>query len=303
MKNLLGIGECMVELSSAGADDLMRLSFAGDVLNTLWYAQKAFATSANQWAAGFLSAVGTDPMSEQMLGFLRSANMNTDGVRRIAERRPGLYMIHLDGAERSFSYWRDNSAARLLADDVDFLNKQAVHADALYFSGITLAILTDPDRAVLLDMLDNANKEGKLVAFDPNIRPALWSDASRMRDAITQAAGCANLILPSFDDEAAHFGDADLEETAKRYQSTGAPLVVVKNGPGDILIADNDERHLLDTPPVDKPVDTTGAGDSFNGAFLADYVVHQDVQSAVRAAQKCSSQVICHYGALIPMES
>ncbi|MEM8542148.1 MAG: sugar kinase, partial [Pseudomonadota bacterium] len=63
MKKLLGIGECMVELSSAGEEGLMRLSFAGDVLNTLWYAQSDFAQSNKNWNAGFLSAVGEDPMS------------------------------------------------------------------------------------------------------------------------------------------------------------------------------------------------------------------------------------------------
>ncbi len=293
----------MVELSSAGANDLMRLSFAGDVLNTLWYAQRSFVKSGNQWSTGFLSAVGTDPMSEQMLAFLSAAHIDTSSVRRVAERRPGLYMIHLDGAERSFSYWRDSSAARLLAADAEFLNRQMEQADALYFSGITLAILTDADRTVLLEALVKAKAGGKLVAFDPNIRPALWTDKTKMRDAIMQAAGCSSLVLPSFDDEAEHFGDADLEATAQRYQSAGAPLVVVKNGPGEILVAEGKARMSLNTPPVDIPVDTTGAGDSFNGGYLADYLVHRDVQQAVRAAQKCSAQVICHYGALIPMDA
>ena len=293
----------MVELSSAGDEGHMRLSFAGDVLNTLWYAQLNFAQSAKNWNAGFLSAVGTDPMSDQMLSFLSDANIDTATVRRVADRRPGLYMIHLDGAERSFSYWRDSSAAKLLAADTDHLSQAIEQADALYFSGITLAILSKHDRGTMLACLKKATAAGKLVAFDPNIRPALWADETEMRDAITQAAGCANLVLPSFDDEANNFGDADPEATAKRYQAAGCNVVIVKNGAEGVLIADGSDRITLDTPPVKMPLDTTGAGDSFNGAFLADYVERMELVPAVRAAQACSAQVICHYGALMPMPS
>lgn len=291
----------MVELSSAGDEGLMRLSFAGDVLNTLWYAQSGFAQSHKNWNAGFLSAVGSDLMSDQMLSFLAGANIDTSRVRRVPDRRPGLYMIHLDGAERSFSYWRDTSAAKLLAADIDHLGRAIEQADALYFSGITLAILSKQDRAAMLACLKTASAVGKLVAFDPNIRPALWSDQAEMRDAITQAAGCATLVLPSFDDEANNFGDTDPEATAKRYQAAGCNMVVVKNGAEDVLIADGSDRTKLETPPVKTPLDTTGAGDSFNGAFLADYVVRMELAPSVRAAQACSAQVICHYGALMPM--
>lgn len=293
----------MVELSSAGEQGLMRLSFAGDVLNTLWYAQSDFAQSDKKWNAGFLSAVGNDPMSDQMLTFLSDAKIDTASIRRVPDRRPGLYMIHLDGAERSFSYWRDTSAAKLLATDIDHLSHAIENADALYFSGITLAILSKQDRNAMLACLKIAADAGKLVAFDPNIRPALWSGGAEMRDAITQAAASATLVLPSFDDEANNFGDADPEATAKRYQAAGCNVVVVKNGAEDVLIADGENRKILATPPVETPLDTTGAGDSFNGAFLAEYVENMELAAAVRAAQACSAQVICHYGALMPMPS
>ncbi|MEM8540260.1 MAG: sugar kinase, partial [Pseudomonadota bacterium] len=235
------------------------------------------------------------------LTFLSDAKIDTTNIRRVPDRRPGLYMIHLNGAERSFSYWRDTSAARLLAADINHLSLAIENADALYFSGITLAILSKQDRNAMLACLKNAAEAGKLVAFDPNIRPALWSDDAEMREAITQAAASANLVLPSFDDEANNFGDANPEATAQRYQAAGCDIVIVKNGAEDVLVAEGKNRTTLDTPPVMEPVDTTGAGDSFNGAFLADYVETLDLVEATRAAQACSAKVICHYGALMPM--
>jgi 2-dehydro-3-deoxygluconokinase len=292
MTKLVGIGECMIELSQAG-DGLLRKSFAGDVVNTLWYAR------APGMHCAFFTGLGTDAMSEEMIAFLQSNDISCAQIARIEARNPGLYMIQLDGAERSFSYWRDTSAARMLAHDPPLMTRAIDSADALYFSGITLAILPGADRANLIDALHKARAAGKPVAFDPNIRPKLWPDPAKMREAITDAVSCASLVLPSFDDEAAAFGDASPIETAKRYQRAGADLVIVKDGPNPTLICGADGDHTIDTPHVAAPVDTTGAGDSFNGAFLSAYLLDGDAIAAVRAAQACAGRVICHHGALM----
>ncbi len=292
----LGIGECMVELSDAQGG-LLRQSFAGDVFNTLWYAKRALP---HGWSTRFLSAVGVDPLSDGMADFIAGAGIETGDIRRIPDRRPGLYMIHLDAGERSFSYWRDRSAARLLAADAAHLDRAIGAAQVVYLSGITLAILSGDDLETLLARLATARAAGAIIAFDPNIRPALWDDATRMRAMIERAAETATIILPSFDDEASAFGDADAGATLARYAARGADLVVVKNGAGDVSVKrGNDTATPYPTTAIATPVDTTGAGDSFNGAFLAEYVTSGDVAASVAAGQACAAQVIGHHGALI----
>lgn len=291
---LTGIGECMIELSSQG-DDLLRKSFAGDVFNSLYYARKALGTD---WTVGFYSGLGTDAQSDEMLSFLNNANIETNHILRVPERSPGLYMIHLDGAERSFSYWRDTSAARLLASDQARLRKVIQSANAIYLSGITLAILPDDDVAFLISQLRDAREAGKTVAFDPNIRPKLWSSPEHLKSTITKAGEASSIILPSFDDEVAAFGDVTPQDTINRYQS-GNQLVVVKNGSGGVLASKDEETIQLPTEPVETPVDTTGAGDSFNGAFLASYLQTNDVETSIKAGQSCAAHVICHHGAII----
>jgi 2-dehydro-3-deoxygluconokinase len=294
--DLVGIGECMVELSEADAG-LLRASFAGDVFNTLWYAKRALGNSQK---VQFLSAVGTDPLSDQMLNSIQQAGIDISKVRRIPDRRPGLYMIHLDGAERSFSYWRDHSAARLLASDRAHLSDAMDAASAIYFSGITLAILPPEDAHTFLDLVAVARAQNKLVAFDPNIRPVLWPDVEHMQAMMARAASHATIVLPSFDDETKAFGDRDTGATLTRYASCGAQTVVLKNGDSDVLVQRaGAEVEVYTTDPVAMPVDTTGAGDSFNGAFLAEFVRSQDMAASVRAGQKCAAEVICHRGALI----
>lgn len=297
---LAGIGECMVELSENGAG-LLRRGFAGDVFNTLWYAKRALGETQQ---VRFLSAVGTDPLSDQLLASIEASNIDTSRVRRVADRRPGLYMIHLDGAERSFSYWRENSAARLLASDRSHLSDALVGAKVVYFSGITLAILPDDDAEAFLELLAAARAAGQIVAFDPNIRPALWNDTARMKSMVAQATAHSTIVLPSFDDETKAFGDTSPEATVARYASYGADMIVLKNGEGDVQVQQNGgDVRVFATAPVAAPVDTTGAGDSFNGAFLAEYMRSQDIAAAVKAGQTCAAEVICHRGALIDLDA
>ncbi|MEQ9325781.1 MAG: sugar kinase [Rhodospirillales bacterium] len=295
---LTGIGECMVELAPAG-DGLMRQSYAGDVFNTLWYASAALGPD---WSTRFFTAVGTDPVSSEMLGYIGSAGIDCSGVVRIPDRRPGLYMIRLDGAERSFTYWRENSAARLLAADYERLRTAVVPSQVIYLSGITLAILPPGDAVALTGLMRDCRAAGATIAFDPNIRPVLWDDRQRMRDTLMAAAAASSIVLPGFDDEKAAFGDTSPEATADRYAAAGAGLVVLKDGAGTVLVRSGGELAAYPTPAVDDPVDTTGAGDSFNGAFLACHIRTGDIAASVAAGQACAAVVIRHRGALIPRD-
>jgi len=177
MSLFLSIGECMIELASLGGD-MMRKGFAGDTFNTAWYARSFLPET---WRTAYFTALGDDRASSEMTEFMAGAGIDTHFIRRIPGKAPGLYMIHLDNGERSFSYWRSVSAARQLADDHTLLGAAMHEAGIIYFSGITLAILSPEARATLLDLAQAEKARGKIVAFDPNLRPRLWSGEDEMR--------------------------------------------------------------------------------------------------------------------------
>jgi 2-dehydro-3-deoxygluconokinase len=216
---------------------------------------------------------------------------------------PGLYAIDLQDGERSFTYWRGQSAARGLADDEAHLTQAFDAAAAIYLSGITLAILTPDRRRAVIGALAAARARGVLTAFDPNLRPRLWEDSATMCACVTQAAGAAALCLPSLDDEVAAFGDTGPEATAQRYLRAGAGSVVVKTGGGPVVLAGPSGAQVIDGLPRVMPVDTTGAGDSFNGGYLAARLSGVPETQAVRAAHALAARVVLHPGALIPMET
>lgn len=291
----LSIGECMVELSQAGAG-LLRKGFAGDTLNTAWYARACLPA---KWSVDYFTAVGDDAMSDEMLAFFEEAGIGTGLIRRIKGKAPGLYMISLKNGERSFSYWRESAAARQLAADPDILRQAIESADVIYFSGITLAILSHNDADTLLSEARRAKASGKLVAFDPNIRPRLWSGYDEMHATISEGARAASLVLPSFEDEALHFGDASIDATIQRYRALGVRDIVVKNGADGITLNFDGTETFVPSEKVDTVVDTTSAGDSFNGAFLAHYLETPDAPAAARFAAKVAARVVSEHGALV----
>jgi len=299
MKSLLGIGECMIELSLT-ENKLWKQGFAGDVFNTLWYAK---ALSKQDVIVNFYTATGDDKSSNEMLEFITGAGIICQDIPIITNGVPGLYKIHLDGAERSFSYWRDTSAAKLMMSNPELLWKQVSQADIVYLSGITLAILPKEDVNTLLQELRSSLKKSAIVAFDPNIRPALWDSESRMKEIISSAGAISDLVLPSFDDEKNTFGDQSPLETAKRYHSLGADQIIVKNSDQDTLYSNKSVTKYYPVNKVSGIVDTTAAGDSFNGAYLAELLNSGDCSKAIELAHLCSSTVICNKGALIPFET
>jgi 2-dehydro-3-deoxygluconokinase len=294
----LSIGECMIELSQAG-DGLLRKGFAGDTLNTAWYAR---AGLPEDWKVEYFTAVGEDLQSQEMVNFIRSSGIGTSHIRSIQGSTPGLYMISLDAGERSFTYWRENSAARQLASDRDRIHAAIGAADIVYVSGITLAILDQGSLDHLLDQMRHASASGKTVAFDPNIRPRLWKSGEALRNAVERAAQASTIVMPSFDDERTHFGDGTPDETASRYLAFGAETVVVKNGEAGVTVATRHSKVFVAAYPVSAVADTTGAGDSFNGAFLSQICVGVDALEAARFAAKVAATVVREHGALVPFD-
>lgn len=298
-RRIVSIGEAMVELSG-GHNGMYRLGFAGDTLNTAYYLRRALGA---EWQVDYVTAVGDDIYSQQMTAFIAASGIGTGAITTIPGKRAGLYMIHQADGDRHFTYWRDTSAAKLLADDAGILNAALADAEVIYFSGITLAILAPDARQRLLDTLGAKRKAGATVAFDPNIRPALWPDTETVREALTGAAGVSTIVLPTHADEVPYFGDADAAETAARYLTSGADEVIVKNGADPALVVTRSERMTVAARLVESVVDATGAGDSFNGGYLAARLSGATPQEAALSGHATAGIVIGHHGALVPAEA
>ena len=296
-KKAICVGEVMIELAR-GADNRYSLSFGGDTFNTAVYLARAGI------AVAYASAMGDDPYSGALLSLATAENVNTDLTVRVPNRMPGLYLIETDDkGERKFFYWRDTSPARELFELPEWgtIAEALLSARLVYFSGVTLSLYSNTGLGRFLAALEVARKQGVTVAFDGNFRPRGWKgDLARTRTVFTEALKRVDIALPTFEDEAMLWGDANPEATVKRLQAFGIGEIAVKNGSESALIADKTGREFVPVPQVVEPVDTTAAGDSFNAAYLAARLKGEAPLAAVQAAHALAAEKIRHRGAIMP---
>ncbi len=294
-------GECMIELSRAPQAGLWRMGFAGDTANVAIYSARLGAP------VSFMSAIGSDLQSDAMRSFLMSEGIDCRTLLEHPECIPGLYAIDTDAVgERSFTYWREKSAARNFFDTagVGDVLALAASADLLYLSGITLSLFNEIGRQRVVDLAASVNANGGSVAFDGNYRPSGWEDASTARRAFAAIAPHCGIALPTFEDEVSLFGDADPSECLGRWHEMGAGLVVLKLGDqGAQVSVRGSAVQTVPCPERRNAKDTTGAGDSFNAGFLCSLLSGCDPVAAAQAGNKLAGSVIMHPGAIIPAEA
>jgi 2-dehydro-3-deoxygluconokinase len=292
---VVAIGECMLELSAAA--DAWRMGHAGDTFNTALYMARLGVPVA------YLTALGRDPFSEEMRTSFRAEGVDDTLVLTDPKRLPGLYAIRTDAnGERSFHYWRERSAARNLfaLEGIESALSRAAECSLLYLSGITLSLFDAADRERLRGLAALVRGHGGRVAFDPNYRVAGWVDAQSARDAFSAFAPEVDTVLPTFDDERLLWGDADVDACIARWRGFGASEIVVKLGPEGCAIAEADGHRLVPGSRVERVVDTTGAGDSFNAAYLAARLRAEPQRPAAEAGNRLAAQVIQVRGAIMP---
>jgi 2-dehydro-3-deoxygluconokinase len=294
MTSAICIGECMVELRPVDDGHLKR-GFAGDAYNTAVYLKR----SAPDIEVAFLTATGDESLSNAMVETWRGEGISDRLTFRIPGERPALYLIETNAkGDRKFHYWRSETPAKewlrllLAAGGAELLNK----SDLVYVSGISLAILSYADRQAAVELLGTLKTK---VAFDPNIRPALWKSMDEARHTFEAMVKVASIVLPSRQDYQLMYGmddpQAQIEFTATL---TDAEIALTCDEDGCRLRV-GDEIIALPTQAV-KVVDTSGAGDSFNGAYLAARLKGRDPRDAVGDGLALAAKVVAQPGAIIP---
>jgi 2-dehydro-3-deoxygluconokinase len=307
------IGECMIELKPAqptaatqpAIPRAMTQSFAGDVYNTAVYFRRR--SSHDKIDSYFISATGDDSISTSLRAEITRQQLHTELIASTANALPGLYWIETSASgERSFLYWRQQSAARTMLDAVHAgqLQQQADACHLLYFSGITLAILDDARRQRLLALAASVRANGGWVVFDSNYRPRLWDCTSSALHWTNLALAQASHALVTLDDEIALHGDADANACLRRNRAAGVEEVVVKLGELGCLVQSQDmtEVRMVATQKV-TAIDTTAAGDSFNAAYLAARQQGASAMTAAAAGCALAACVVAHPGAIIPLQA
>jgi 2-dehydro-3-deoxygluconokinase len=299
--DLLGLGECMVELLAdgpLGQAGSLRRGFGGDVLNALVAAARLGAR------CGFMTRVGDDPFGPGLLAAWRGEGIDTACAPLVAGEN-GVYFVSLDdGGEREFSYRRRGTAASALAAghlDEDYV----AGARCLLLSGITQA-LSASARQATLEAAVCAHRHGVLVAFDPNYRPRLWAEHGGVlaaREALQELLPHVDLLLPSFPADAILLPvpASDAVRSARGFAAM-CRLAAQKCGAGGCLLTVDGRVSRVPAQAGVTVVDSTGAGDAWNGAFLFYFLRGVPPELAARQANAVAAATLAHRGAIPPLE-
>lgn len=296
------IGECMVELKKVSGN--LEQGFGGDTLNTAVYLSRL--TKANGVVTSYVTGLGRDPFSLAMLNAWKGEALNTDMVYLSEDKLPGIYAIETsDDGERSFFYWRNDSAAKYWMHGLEpsQLASELSKHQTLYLSGISLAILPKEYRQKLIDALTICRKNGSKVVFDNNYRPTLWGDRAEAQQCYSRILTITDIALLTYDDEVMLWGDETEKQTIARSQQFGVTEIVVKRGPEACLVVTDKGLQAVAANLVENVVDTTAAGDSFSAGYLAKRLSGGDPIQAAKAGHALAGSVIQFRGAIIPRDA
>ncbi len=294
MTKVACIGECMIELKQADGG-LYSRAFGGDTLNTAIYLARLGVE------VDYITALGDDPMSEEMIAGWAAEGVGTSRVARLKDKLPGLYMIQTDEfGDRRFFHWRESAAARSLMDlpeTDDMLDSLAAY-DVIYFSAITLSIYSAQGRTKLLGGVNRARRHGARIAFDTNFRASGWPDPDVARAVFDEALAASDIVLASTEDLLPLYPYESDEQLMERIPCNEAVLKLLR--PGSIVRFEGVSREVRAEPLTRPVVDTTAAGDSFSAAYIAARLAGAEPVDAAQAGHHLGGVVVGYPGAIIP---
>lgn len=289
--DIICMGEPLVEFVRRENGLDYRRGFGGDTSNA------AIAAARQGASVGYVTALGADRFGDALMALWAEEGVDASAVLRTADAPTGIYFVDPDPAERHFTYYRAGSAAsRFSADDLP--RAYFARAKVLHLSGITLAV-SAALRTAALAAMEAVRDAGGDVSLDTNLRLALW-DAATARAAIHNAMSRAATAVTSIDDSLHLTGLADPDAIIDLYQSMGPKTVLVTMGAAGCRIGVGAERRTI-APAAATPVDSTGAGDSFAGAFHAWALELGDPFAAAERAAIVAAGTVSGFGAIDPI--
>lgn len=294
MPDILTLGEALIEfmrLPDEGGRTLYEQGFGGDTSNT------AIAAARQGASVGYISAVGGDLFGEGLRDLWAREGVSDAHVVTRPGDPTGVYFVQPHASGRQFSYARRGSAASLYGP-ADLPEAAIGAARVFHVSGLSQAI-SPTMRAAVRRGAEMARAAGRLVSFDTNLRLALWT-LDEAREAADEMVALADIVFPSDDEAAQLTGLTDPDAMVDHYLSRGARVVALKRGAEGALVATPDARETIAPAPA-LPVDATGAGDSFAGAFLAYFLETGDPMRAGRLAARVAAGTVSGFGAIAPI--
>jgi 2-dehydro-3-deoxygluconokinase len=290
--DVLTLGEAMVLFAAEEPGPLAQASrfgrySAGAELNV------AIGLARLGLRVGYLSRLGADSFGRFLLDTMAAEGIETALVQTCEGRRTGFMLKGrtTDGSDPEIEYHRRGSAASGMGLD-DLARLAPVQARHLHLTGISPA-LSAGCRELVFAAVQWARRHQITVSFDPNLRPRLWAAQDEMTTTINELAALCDLVLPGIDEGRRLMGLQDAEAIAKHFLERGASQVALKLGAQGAWCASNDgTREFVPGLPVDRVVDTVGAGDGFAVGVISGLLEGLSLPDAAMRGNRIGARVV-----------
>lgn len=303
MSKLYCVGELLIDFQSVGSASLK---------NTSQFVKNAGGAPANVCVqaiklgqqGAYLTKVGNDAFGEFLIDTLKAEGVDVSYISASSDYDTSLAFVSFgEGGEREFTFYRRNAADLYFTAD-DFKRVTFEKDDFLEFGSV--ALKTPQSRKTHSYLLGRAIAAGATICFDPNVRYNLWESKEELKKVILQFKDYANVIKIG-KDELEFITDKNGGEAARSMFTGNLKLLFVTDGgKGAELYLENGKTYTQNGYKV-KSVDTTGAGDSFFGAVIAQLMQsgaateESDLAGILDFACKCGAYTTTGYGAVPAM--
>lgn len=292
---ICSIGECMIEMSNL-KDNKYIQSFAGDTFNFLVYIARF------EHKTSFLSAIGNDYYSSNLIQFFKKENISTKLLHKIKNTNLGLYLIKNNSlGEKEFFYWRESSPVRNflnyinVKDIIDKLLKQ----DLIYFSGITLSLLNKIGLLNLNKIIKILNNKNKIIVFDYNIRTKGWLNLYDARDQINKFLKFVSIAFASGEDIKFLYGNNNMKNIKNIIHEHNIKSFIYRKNSNQTYFLSKNKSIFIKNKIFNKIIDSSGAGDAFNAAYISHLLSGNNTINCLKFGDQIAKKVLMKKGAII----
>lgn len=225
---------------------------------------------------GFIGKVGSDQFGQMLKGILEEVGIDTAGLVMDAGYNTTLAFVHTaEDGDRTFSFYRKPGADMMLAEGE--INYEMIDNTKIFHFG-TLSMTDNPAREATKAAVAYAKAHGKLISFDPNLRPPLWENLADAKEAIAYGLEIADIVKIADNEIEFMTGKSDMNEAIEVLTAQyDIKLLLVTLGKDGSVAIYNKERVFVPGFIQENTIETTGAGDTFGGSVLA-YVCEHGIE-------------------------
>lgn len=291
MAKIAALGELLVDFTPAG-ENKHQYNPGGGPANMACMAVKRGVE------ASFIGQVGKDAFGEKLRMKLETEGVDIEALELSDAYPTTLAFVHLaENGERSFSFYRHGGADTMIRV-TDAAKGKIDEADLFYLSTVLMSEGTS--RETSFELMRYAKEQKKVIAFDPNLRFNLWNSSEELKDIVCKAMTVPQLVKMSEEEMAFLSGEEGLIPgimTLHNNYPNIEVLIITQGEEGCTIFIDGEMVHV-DSFEV-TPVDTTGAGDAFMGAFLAEILKMEKTPDTLTLEEAYdAAQIACCCGAL-----